>query len=100
MITIDELKRVGKLKGITNIGYAEKDYLSELILLSISRRTKDELVFKGGTCLFKFYKLDRFSEDLDFALQKDLDITKLVDKIVSDLNAFGIGCEKKRINQE
>ncbi len=97
MISVEELKRVGKLKGITNIGHAEKDYLSDLILLSISRNTKDELVFKGGTCLFKFYKLDRFSEDLDFTLQKNFDIEKLLKKIVSDLNAFGAECEIKRV---
>ncbi len=97
MISVEELKRVGKLKGITNIGHAEKDYLSDLILLSISRNTKDELVFKGGTCLFKFYKLDRFSEDLDFTLQKNFDIEKLLKKIVSDLNMFGAECEIKRV---
>lgn len=99
MIGIEELKRVGKLKGIINIGHVEKDYLGDLILLSISRNTKDELVFKGGTCLFKFYKLDRFSEDLDFTLQKDLDTKKLVNKIVSDLNTFGAECEIKKVKQ-
>ena len=97
MISVEELKRVGKLKGITNIGHAEKDYLSDLILLSISRNTKNELVFKGGTCLFKFYKLDRFSEDLNFTLQKDWDIERLLKRIVSDLNLFGVECEIKRV---
>ncbi len=97
MISVEELKKVGKLKGIANIGYTEKDYLSDLILLSISRNTKDQLVFKGGTCLFKFYKLDRFSEDLDFTLKKDLDIERLFKRIVSDLNTFGAECEIKKV---
>jgi len=94
-----ELKKIGKLKGIANIGYVEKDYLSDLILLSISRNTKDELVFKGGTCLFKFYKLDRFSEDLDFTLQKELNITRLLNKIISDLKAFSVECRIKRVKE-
>lgn len=99
MISVEELKKVGKLKGIANMGHAEKDYLSDLILLSISRNTKDELVFKGGTCLFKFYKLDRFSEDLDFTLQKGLDAERLLKKIVSDLGLFGAESEIKRVKK-
>ncbi len=99
MIDVEELKKIGKLKGIANIGHIEKDYLSDLILLSISRHTKEELIFKGGTCLFKFYKLDRFSEDLDFTLKKELDITRLLNRIVSDLKVFGIECEIKKMKQ-
>ena len=95
MITIEQLKEVAKLKGIRNLGYAEKDYLIDLILLSISRNTKNELVFKGGTCLYKFYKIDRFSEDIDFTLRKELDIDKLLEKIISDLKSFGIEAEIK-----
>jgi len=99
MITVDELRRIGRVKGITNLGYAEKDYLSDIILLSISRRVKDELVFKGGTCLFKFYKLDRFSEDLDFTLQRDLNIEGLIEKISHDLNIFGAECKIKEVKR-
>ena len=28
---------------------------------------KNQLVFKGGTCMYLFYQLDRFSTDLDFS---------------------------------
>jgi len=42
-----------------------------------------QLVFKGGTCLYLFHELDRFSVDLDFSLRgEDLDegrITAIVD---------------------
>ncbi len=95
MITIEQLKEVAKLKGIRNLGYAEKDYLIDIILLSISRNTKNELVFKGGTCLYKFYKIDRFSEDIDFTLRKELDVDRLLEKIISDLKSFGIEAEIK-----
>lgn len=95
MISAEELRNIAKIKGISNIGYAEKDYILELILLLISRNTKDELVFKGGTCLYKFYKLPRFSEDIDFTLRKDMGIDSLLKTIVSGLAAFGIDAEIK-----
>ena len=90
MIAKEELKRIAKIKGLS-LGNAEKDYLIDLALLSISRNSRDELVFKGGTCLYKFHKLERFSEDIDFTQQKEIDIDRLIKKIISDLNAFGIG---------
>ena len=37
-----------------------------IALLLLSKEFGNKLVFKGGTCLYKVYKLDRFSEDLDF----------------------------------
>ena len=64
MISLDELISKARLKSMS-LGNAEKDYLIDLTLFSISKNTKDELVFKGGTCLSKFYNLDRFSEDID-----------------------------------
>ena len=44
----------------------EKDYLQYIVLLEVFKRSKEGLVFKGGTALQKCYGLDRFSEDLDF----------------------------------
>lgn len=91
MISIEKLKEIARLKDL-HIGYAEKDYLLDLLLFLISRNTKDELVFKGGTCLSKIYGLDRFSEDLDFTIvkEKELDIDRLLSKIESGLKLFGI----------
>ncbi|MFO7618223.1 MAG: nucleotidyl transferase AbiEii/AbiGii toxin family protein [Thermoplasmata archaeon] len=65
MIGMQELRRVARTKGITNMSYAEKDYFQEILLLGISREAP-ELAFKGGTSLYKLHGLDRFSEDLDF----------------------------------
>ncbi len=90
MITKRELIATGKLKGIDNIGYAEKDYLLELVLFSISRNTKNGLVFKGGTSMYKFYRYERFSEDLDFSEPGDANLDLLIKKILSDLEKFGI----------
>ncbi len=46
---------------------AELDYFQDIALFNISREFGDKLVFKGGTCLYKVYQLNRFSEDLDFS---------------------------------
>jgi predicted nucleotidyltransferase component of viral defense system len=45
----------------------ELDYVESVMLKWIYSKT-DVLVFKGGTCLRKAHGLNRFSEDLDFAL--------------------------------
>ncbi len=100
MLSIEDIKKIAKLKGINSLGNAEKDYLLDIVLLSVSRITKDELVFKGGTCLYKFYKLDRFSEDIDFTLKKEFDVDGLIRKIAADLGLFGIEASiksKKRV---
>jgi len=95
VLSVEDLKDVAKIKGIRNLGYAEKDYLLELALLFISRNTKRELVFKGGTALYKFYKLDRFSEDIDFSLVEEMDVESMLDKVTSGLNSFDIESRMK-----
>lgn len=91
MISLEELREKVRIKSLS-LGNAEKDYLIDLMLFSVSKRTKDELVFKGGTCLYKFYKLDRFSEDIDFTASKPIDIERLIEGIISDLKSFTINC--------
>jgi hypothetical protein len=50
--------------------FAELGYLQDIALLNISREFGNTLPFKGGTCLYKVYQLNRFSEDLDFTAMK------------------------------
>lgn len=54
---------------------AIKEIIQEIALAGLSRGGFfEKAAFYGGTCLRIFYGLDRFSEDLDFALvKKDLD---------------------------
>src|SRR3989344_6211733 len=89
MIEKKELQEYARVKELS-LGNCEKDYLIDLILLSISKHVKNELVFKGGTCLYKFHKLNRFSEDLDFSAVKEIDIDKLISLILKDLGKFNI----------
>ena len=49
----------------------EKDYLQHLILMGMYERVSNNVVFKGGTALQKVYGVERFSEDLDFAMNAD-----------------------------
>lgn len=69
----ERLNALGKPKRIDII---EKDYQLHRILHHISQNDylRDNLVFKGGTCLIKaYYGYYRFSEDIDFTWQnKDI----------------------------
>ena len=53
--------------------YIEKDYWITVALYAIFHSTKEtDAVFKGGTALAKCHKLiNRFSEDIDLAIDKD-----------------------------
>jgi len=89
MILKSELTRIAEMKHLT-IKNGEKDYLLELLLyiLSDDRRS---LIFKGGTALYKFYNLNRFSEDLDFdVVGKRFDIDKMIKKIIRNLEVTGM----------
>jgi len=93
MITKKELQEYARIKGL-NLGNAEKDYLIDIALKSISENTKNELVFKGGTCLYKFHKLPRFSEDLDFSAIDEIDVDRLTNKVILDFRRFGINVKQ------
>lgn len=103
MLDYEELEKIAKLKRLSLIN-SEKDYLQELILFSIYAEVGEELIFKGGTCLYKIYKLNRFSEDLDFTLnRKDVDMRKISNRIISNLillDIKGIIKEIKRYKNE
>ena len=89
MISKLELTRIAEIKHLT-IRNAERDYLLELLvyILSDDRRS---MVFKGGTALYKFYNLNRFSEDLDFdVVGKRFDTDKMIKKIIRSLEVTGM----------
>ena len=88
-ISKSELTRIAEMKHLT-IRNAEKDYLLEFLLYSLSDDRRS-LVFKGGTALYKFYNLNRFSEDLDFdAIGKRFDADKMIKKIIRNLELSGM----------
>jgi len=92
------LRKIAELKKIPLIN-TEKDYLQDLILFSLYSKIGKELIFKGGTCLYKVYKLNRFSEDLDFTLSKKIDLNKLSNKMILDFDLLNIKCKIKEITE-
>lgn len=83
MITAEEIIRFAKAYKLKPY-QQEKQYLQTAILSAIYTEISDELVFKGGTALFLFYGLNRFSEDLDFTKLKKYNQDKLI-KTISDV---------------
>lgn len=98
MLSYNELENIARLKRLS-LQNAEKDYLQNLVLFSIYSNIGNELIFKGGTCLYKIYKLDRFSEDLDFTLNGKIDIKEITGKIISDLLLLNIKGKIKEIKE-
>ena len=73
---------------------AMKEIIQEIVLSGLSRgKFFDEAAFYGGTALRIFYGLDRFSEDLDFALIKpnsNFDLSKYFSFIEEEAKSYGL----------
>ena len=82
---------------------AIKEIVQEIVLSGLSRGGFfDKAVFYGGTCLRIFHNLDRFSEDLDFALiEKDnnFNIENYFASIKKELMSFGLEMEVSKKNK-
>jgi len=88
MISKDEIKTLSKANNLT-FHQQEQHYIQTATLQAIYTAVADQLIFKGGTALFFFYGLNRFSEDLDFTQTQPLDIeyiTNTLSNIYSILN--------------
>lgn len=85
------------IKNINDEINALKEIIQEVVLSGLSRGGFfKEAAFYGGTSLRIFYNLDRFSEDLDFALispDKSFDLTKYFRYIENELKAYGLNME-------
>jgi len=89
MLSKSELMRIAEMKHLS-LRNAEKDYLLELILYAISD-LRSNLIFKGGTALYKFYNLNRFSEDLDFDVAgKRFDVDTMIKRVLRSLELNGM----------
>ena len=73
---------------------AMKEIIQEIVLSGLSRgRFFDEAAFYDGTALRIFYGLDRFSEDLDFALIKpniNFDLSLYFTFIENEVKSYGL----------
>ena len=76
---------------------ALREITQELILAGLARSDFfSRAAFQGGTCLRIFHGLNRFSEDLDFALDSpnsDFELTPYLQNLRLDLEAYGYRLE-------
>ena len=83
-----------EIKNIQDETNAMKEIIQEIVICGLSRGGFfDEAAFYGGTALRIFYGLNRFSEDLDFALlkpNKNFDLTKYFAYIEKEVEAYGL----------
>ena len=95
-----------EIKNTTDEINAMKEIIQEIVICGLSRGGFfDEAAFYGGTALRIFYGLDRFSEDLDFALLKsniDFDLSKYFSYIEKEVIAYGLNLKimKKEKNKD
>lgn len=91
---IEQMLLKYEIKNINDEINALKEIIQEIVLCGLSRGGFfDEVAFYGGTSLRIFYNLDRFSEDLDFALissDKEFDLSKYFVFIEKELKAYGL----------
>lgn len=82
------------IKNKTDETNAMKEIIQEIVLCGLSRGGFfDVAAFYGGTALRIFYGLNRFSEDLDFALlkpDKEFDLSKYFSYIEKEVESYGL----------
>lgn len=101
----EELLRLAKSeKSPLSARNLAREYLQALILQSLQRAgAMTMLAFHGGTALRFLYSLPRYSEDLDFALEKPAeryDFRAFLKTIRSDLETQGYAVELKINDQK
>ncbi len=95
-----------EIKNVDDEINALKEIIQEIVLSGLSRGSFfDVAAFYGGTALRIFHHLDRFSEDLDFALigaNSDFQLSTYFPYIEKELKAYGLNLEvstKEKINE-
>lgn len=78
---------------------ALKEIVQEIALMTLSRAGFFQVAaFQGGTCLRILYGLERFSEDLDFVLEKpdkDFSWNRYINNMQEEFSAYGFTLEVK-----
>ena len=94
---IEQMLSKYEIKNTNDEINALKEIIQEIVLSGLSRGGFfNEAAFYGGTALRIFCKLNRFSEDLDFALvtpNKDFDLSEYFIYIEKELKAYGLNLE-------
>lgn len=91
MIDKETLQKIAKLNNLRP-WQQEKHYIQSMILVALSEHP---MLFKGGTYLWFFHGLPRFSEDLDFTCAEEVP-SDLPEKVSESLRLFGVENAIKR----
>ncbi len=101
---IEQMLNRYELQTVHDHENALKEIIQEIVLLGLWRsKFYEKAVFYGGSALRILYKLDRFSEDLDFSLsqpEKAFNIKKYLDAIKAELELWGFEVHAEKINKK
>lgn len=101
---IEQMLNRYELHTIHDHENALKEIIQEIVLLGLWRsKFYEKAVFYGGSALRILYKLDRFSEDLDFSLiqpEKDFNIKKYLGAVQSELELWGFETSTEEKNKK
>ncbi len=90
MLTEEEVKKYAHMRRLKLLDQIWKDYLQDLLLHLLYRKIP-EMIFSGGTCIWKVFKGDRFSEDIDAYVSEIPE--DLPDYFKKELALFGTDCK-------
>jgi predicted nucleotidyltransferase component of viral defense system len=86
MLTKEELIEIASFNNLKP-WQQEKHYIQSLALIALAG---ESLAFKGGTYLWFFHGLNRFSEDLDFTAKENINDKKIIGKVSRFLEQNGV----------
>ncbi len=92
MIRKDDILKIARMSRLRP-HQQEKHYIQTLTLRSLYSRF--DPVFKGGTAMMFFHGLNRFSEDLDFTINRNFDSASLLNGIKDDMELMGVSAYYK-----
>lgn len=97
---VNDMLKKYNCKTADDFREALREIIQEIALLGLYRSNFfDRAFFYGETALRIFYDLDRFSEDLDFSLNKpdqDFNLDPYLKYVHSELSAFGFVVEVQK----
>ncbi len=95
MLDADEISELAKLRNVKP-WQEEKRYVLCLLLYALS---EEKIILNGGTYLWLFHGLNRYSEDLDFLEEGKLK-DDLTEKVSKKLGLFGVESKIKIIKND
>ena len=89
MLTQEEVKSYAHMRRLKLIDQIWKDYFQDLLLYLLYKKMPN-MIFGGGTCIWKVFKGNRFSEDIDaYAVKMPADLSNYLKK---ELALLGVNC--------